>query len=209
LVGGVTASYLILDPGRIAKGMTVGNSGALDLGLGLLRQAQFFLLEAGFIGFAILFIHRSGEVVLALVVLALLPLAHLGPGNDIVMRGSIPSLAVLTIGAALALTRDWPGEKVRRNKILLGCMLAIGAVTPLQEFARDAVLPSWPINMQATLIAVNCGGYPAHYVARLGDQAITHLMRTPHQLTVEPILDRRSCANPAANLMWRAGLYND
>jgi hypothetical protein len=103
---------------------------------------------------------------------------------------------VLTIGAALALTRDWPGEKVRRNKILLGCLLAIGAVTPIQEFARDAVLPSWPINMQATLIAVNCGSYPAPYVARLGDQTITHLMRAPHQLAVEPILDRRSCANP-------------
>ncbi len=202
-------SYLILDSDRIAKGMTVSNTGAADLSLGLLRQAQFFLLEAGFIGFAILAIHRSGEVVIALVVLALLPLAHFGPGNDIVMRASIPSLAVLAIGACLALTGEWPGEKVRRNKLLLGGLLAIGAVTPIQEFARDAVLPSWPINRQATLIAVSCGGYPAHYVARLGDQAITRLMKTSHQLAVEPILDRRSCANPAANLMWRAGLLND
>jgi hypothetical protein len=209
LVGGVTVSYLILDSDRIAKGMTVGNGGAADLSLGLLRQAQFFLLEAGFIGFAILAIHRSSEVVIALVALALLPLAHLGPGNDIVMRASIPSLAVLAIGACLALTREWPGEKVRRNKILLGCLLAIGAVTPIQEFARDVVLPSWPINMQFTLIGVSCGGYPAHYVARLGDQTVTHLMRTPHQLAVEPILDRRSCVNPAVNLMWRAGLLND
>ena len=209
LVGGVTASYLILDSGRIAKGMTVSNSGAVDLSLGLLRQAQFFLLEAGFIGFAILVIHRSSEVVIALVVLALLPLAYLGPGNDIVMRASIPSLAVLTIGACLALARDWPGRNVRRYKIWLGCMLAIGAVTPIQEFARDAVLPSWPINTQATLIGVNCGGYPPHYVAGLGTQTITHLMKAPHRLTVEPILSRRSCANPAVELMWRGGLLND
>ncbi len=209
LVGVVTASYLILDPGRIPRGMSVGNGGAVDLMFTLLRQAQFFLLEAGFIGFAILAIHRSSEIVIALAILALLPLAQLGPGNDIVMRASIPSLAVLAIAACLALIREWPGEKVRRNKILLGCLLAIGAVTPIQEFARAAVLPAWPINTQATLLGVNCGGYAPHYVAGLGNQTITHLMKTPHRLTVEPVLDRRSCVNPAIDLMWRGGLLND
>jgi lysylphosphatidylglycerol synthetase-like protein (DUF2156 family) len=188
--------------------MAVANSGTLDFTVDLLRQTQFFLLEAGFIGFAILAIHRSSEVVIALVALALLPFAYLGPANDIVMRASIPSLAVLTIGACLALARDWPGRNVRRYKILLGCMLAIGAVTPIQEFARDVVLPSWPINLHATLIGVNCGGYPAHYVARLGNQAITHLMRAPHRLALESP-ERRSCMNPAVNLMWRGGLLND
>lgn len=209
LVGGVTAAYLIMDPGRIPRGMSVGHGDAVDLTFGLLRQAQFFLLEAGFIGFAILAMHRSAEVVISLVVLALLPLAYLGPGNDIVMRASIPSLAVLAIGACLALTGEWPGEKARRNRILLGCLLAIGAITPLQEFARAAILPAWPIDTQATLIGVNCGGYPPHYVAGLGRQIISHLMRAPHRLTVEPVLSRRSCENPAIDLMWRGGLLND
>lgn len=208
LVGGVLVSYLTLDPNRIAKGMSVGTGGATGVTLDLLRQAQFFLLEAGFIGFAILWIRRSYEVVIALLVLALLPLVYLGPGNDIVMRASIPSLAVLAVGACLALCREEAGENMRRKKLLLGCLLAIGAVTPIQEFARAAILPSWPINVKATLIATVCGGYPAHYVARLGNQTITHIMRAPHRLAVET-LDRRSCVNPAIYLMWRGGLLND
>jgi hypothetical protein len=205
LVGAVVASYLILDSGGVPKGITVGGGSALDKMMDLLRQTQFFLLEAGFVGLAILMIRRSSDVVLALILLALLPLAYLGPGNDLVMRGSIPSLAALVIGACLALSREATDPGLRRKKIVLLCMLAIGSVTAVQEFARAMVLNAWPINLQATLIGANCGGYPPHYVARLGSQVVHYLLRAPHRLTVAP-LNMHSCHNPAFELMWKGGL---
>jgi hypothetical protein len=84
-------------------------------------------------------------------------------------------------------------------------LLAVGAVTPVQEFARAAVLPVWPIDLQSTLVAANCGGYPAHYIARLEDQPIRRLLREPHDLGFDPQAGR-ACNNPAEMLMWLKGL---
>jgi hypothetical protein len=204
-IGVVVAAYLTLDSGRIPKGWTVDTGGVGAVAMGLLRQAQFFLLEAGLIGFAILSIRRSSQVVLALVILSLLPLFKFGPANDFVMRTSIPSLTVLAIGACLALSQDALQSGALRKKVVLGCLLAVGAVTPFQEFARAAVLRSWPINLQATLIGAACGNYPEHYVARLGDQAVGRLLRRPHPLPLGP-QDRQACDNPAVDLMWERGL---
>jgi len=199
VVGLAVAAYLTLDAGRIPKGWTVGRSGTglADIATDLLHQAQFFLLEAGFIGSAILAIRRSSQVVLALVILALLPLASFGPANDLVMRASIPSLAVLAIGACLALSRDAQTAGTRGKKAVLGCLLAVGAVTPVQEFARAAVLHSWPINLHATLIGTACGRYPAHYVARLGGHTIEHLLRSPRALPRGPERSE-ACENPGS-----------
>jgi hypothetical protein len=204
-VGVTLAGYLLLDPGRIPKGTTVGAHAGDDV-FDLLQQVQFFLFEAGFVGAAILALRRSGDVVVALVFLAILPFASFGPSNDLVMRASIPSLAVLAIAACAALFGD-PAtgkqgtEPSWRKKTLLGVCLSVGAVTPIEEFARAIILPSWPINGETTLIGANCGGFPAHYVARIGGQAITRLLRTPHRLPVGP-LGRTSCNNPALELMW-------
>jgi len=208
LVGLVVAAYLTLDSGRIPRGLTFGKSGtgiagiALDLG----RVAQFFLLEVGFIGIAILAIRRSRRVVLALGVLALLPLFSFGAANDLVMRASIPSLAVLAMGACLALCVAASSAAARAKKAVLVGLLAIGAVTPVQEFARAAVLPSWPINLDATLIGAACGGYPPHYVARLQGRAVEHLLRRPRVLPVSA--DPAACANPAFDLMRQRDLAN-
>jgi len=183
-VGLAVGAYLTLDAGRIPKGWTLGRSGTgfSGIAMDLLHQGQFFLLEAGLIGFAILGVRRSSQVVLALGVLALLPLVSFGSANDLVMRASIPSLAVLVIGACLALFRDAPTSLARGKKAALGCLLAVGAVTPFQEFARAAVLHSWPADLHASLIEAACGRYPAHYVARLGGHAIEHVLRGPRAL---------------------------
>ncbi len=206
IVGFAVAAYLTLDLDHIPRG------GSMAHGLGgfaarLANQAQFFLLEAGLIGLAILSLRRSTIVSLALVILALLPFAHFGPGNDIVMRGSIPSLVVLAIAAALALIGKDSGAGARWKKAALGALLAVGAVTPIQEIARALMLPSWPIDMQATLIDTNCGGIPAHYVARLSGQAIGLLLRTPHRLvSIAPA--GKGCTNPAWLLMYQHGLMD-
>ena len=96
---------LTLDAGRIPKGWTIGHEGFGPGAIAedLWRQAEFFLLEAGLLGLAILSIRRSAAVVLALCVLAVLPVVSFGGANDFVMRVSIPSLTVLAIGACLAL----------------------------------------------------------------------------------------------------------
>jgi hypothetical protein len=200
VVGIVVAAYLTLDPGSIPKGMSVSAHG--DTAMELLQQVQFFLLEAGFIGAAILAIRRSAEITLALVILALLPLAYFGPGNDLVMRASIPSLAVLTIGACLALFEQSADKHGLRKKAILAGLLLVGAVTPFEEFARAAVLPAWPINMRATLIAADCGRYAPHYVARLGDQLVGRVLRAPHRLALGA-LGPQACDNPAFDLMWQ------
>jgi hypothetical protein len=202
MVGLVVAAYLTLDSSRIPRGWTVGNNGAGigDIAIDLFRQGRFFLLEVGFVGFAILAIRRCSQIVLALSVLALLPLVSFGAANDFVMRVSIPSLTVLAIGACLALTRDTLSAGTRAKKAVLGCMLAVGAVMPFQEFARAAVLDSWPIDLRATLIGAACGQYLPHYVARLGEQPIEHIMRRPQPIPLGPE-GLSACENPAITLM--------
>jgi hypothetical protein len=204
LVGIAVAGYLTLDLANIPKGWTVGNShdGFAD---SLLLQAQFFLLEAGLIGFAILALRRSSQVVLALIILAILPAAHFGPGNDLVMRGSIPSLVVLLIAACLALVEKAPDPGSRVKKALLAALLIVGAVTPVQEFARAVLLPAWPINLEVTLIGTNCGKFPAHYIARLGGGMAERLLRAPHRLDLGA-QGREVCTNPAWTLMYMNGL---
>jgi hypothetical protein len=200
IVGLVITAYLVLDSSGIPKGLSVSAEGAGPVAYDLFRLAQFFLLEAGLIGFAILAIRPSSQVVLALVILALLPLAYFGPGNDLVMRASIPSLAVLAIGACLALSRKaLIGSEVRR-KWLLACLLVVGAVTPIQEFARATVLRAWPINLKATLIGANCGNFAPHYVARLGGSMIGQVLRKPYRMALGP-QDSEACDNPAIDLM--------
>ncbi len=203
LVGVVVAAYLTLDLGGVPKGWSAqpGDSELVEL----VAKAQFFLLEAGFIGAAVFAIGRSKQVALALLILALLPFARLGPANDLVMRASIPSLTVLAIGACLALLEKTAGAALWRKKAVLVGLLAVGAVTPVQEFARAAVLPAWPIDLQSTLLATGCGAYPAHYIAKMSDQPVRRLLREPHALGFDAQAPR-ACNNPANMLMWLKGL---
>jgi hypothetical protein len=195
LVGLVIASYLTLDSSRLPVTSTVSES---DLTMSVLRLLQFFLLEAGLIGFAVLTLRWSWEIVLALGVLLLLPMAHFGPANDLVMRASIPSLAVLAIGVCIALTQKSVDGADSRKKLILGCMLAIGAVTPIQEFARAVLLPVWPIDTKATLVGAACGQYPPHYTAHLDGQLVGRLLRQPHPIASGAL----ACGNPAVAIMW-------
>jgi hypothetical protein len=199
-VGLVVAGYLVLDTGGVPKGVAVGATAA-DVAMDLAQQTQFFLLEAGFVGAAIFWIRRSAEVALALVVLALLPFVYLGGGNDLVMRASIPSLAVLAIGAGRALWDSPATARPLRKALVLGGLLAVGAITPVAEFARAVILPAWPINRNATLIGVACGAFAPSYVARLDGQPVERLLRPPNRLDLGP-MGPASCDNPALDLMW-------
>ena|GEM_PF-465703 len=219
LIGLALASYLTLDAARIPKGWTFGRHGldAPALAQDFVRQGVFFVLEAGLVGCAVLTLLRSSEVVLALLVLALLPLVSFGAANDLVMRASIPSLTVLAIAAALALVRSPRGTGDAGNRLrgdsdrslvlrksVLGALLLVGAVTPLEEFARAILLPRWPVNLEARLIEASCGAYPAHYIARLREGLAARLLRAPQALAATP--GTSDCHNPATQLMRERGL---
>lgn len=199
VIGSVVSAYLVMDPGGIPKGVAGG--GRSGLALDLLQQAQFFLIEAGFLGAAILMIRPGAKVVLALAVLALLPLVSFGPANDLVMRASIPSLAVLAIAACLALETPALSLRQKRGKVALVALLLVGAVTPIEEIARSVLLPAWPINMQATLIGANCGHAVPHYIARIRTGLLARMMRPASRIPVR-YEGAAACANPALELMW-------
>jgi hypothetical protein len=199
LVGVAIAAYLVLDAGSVRHGLPVATHTGTTLSV--LRQVQFFLLEAGLLGMAVLLVSPSAELIVALVVLLLLPCVSLGPGNDLVMRASIPSLVVLMLGACRALLEKPTQPRAKRARIAVGVLLVIGAVTPIAELARAVKLPRWPINMEATLIGVSCGTYPPHYVAGLQDQALARILRAPSRLDLGP-QGPKQCDNPGLDLMW-------
>lgn len=199
-VGLAIASYLVLDSSRVPAKWNFSDGDATDVMWDVLRQLQFFLLEAGIIGFVVLALRWSWEVVVALVVLLLLPTLIFGPANDLAMRASIPSLTVLAIAVCGALTRPTTGVTDARKKLVLVCMVCLGAVTPIQEIARALLLPAFPINMTATLIGAACGQYPAHYTAHLKNQFVTRLLRAPHLIPLGP-QGPEACIDPAYKTM--------
>jgi len=202
VVGSAVSAYLTLASGTVPNGSGLAGWSSGDAVMSLLRQLQFFLLEAGLIGLAILLIRPSVELIIALVVLAVLPAVYLGPSNDLVMRASIPALTVLAISAFIALLYKTPQPKIFRRKAFLAGLLLVGAMTPIAEISRAIIFPVWPINFQATLIGTNCGGFAPHYVAELGGQAITHVLRQPSRVALGP-LGPESCNNPASEMAWR------
>jgi hypothetical protein len=204
-VGLVIAGYLGLDASHVPFKLNLNGDDAGDLTMDLMRQLQFFLLEAGVIGFMVLALRWSWEVVLALVVLLVLPTISFGPSNDLTMRASIPSLAVLAIAVSGALTSPVAGATDARKKLVLACMFCIGAVTPVQEMARAILLPAFPINMTATLIGAACGQYPAHYTARLKGQFVSRLLRAPHRIPLAP-QGPEACFDPAYEMSMARGL---
>lgn len=202
IVGLAVSAYLTMSVGNVPRGSSISAWESGDAFMSIIRQLQFFILEAGLIGLAILLIRRSSELTIALSVLLFLPCVSFGPGNDLVMRASIPALTVVAISAVLALVAKRPQPKLLQKKIFLAAVMLVGAVTPIAEISRAIILPVWPINLKATLIAAGCGSFAPHYVAQLDGQIITHALRPPSRITLGR-LGVDSCTNPASVILWR------
>jgi hypothetical protein len=202
VVGVAVSGYLTMAAGAVTKGGSFAGWASGDAIMSLLRQTQFFLLEAGLIGLAIALIRPSIELYIALVVLAVLPAVYLGPNNDLVMRASIPALTVLAIGAFNALLREAPQPHLVRKRIFLGVLLLVGAMTPIAEISRAIIFPVWPVDYHATLIGASCGGFAPHYVAAVGGQTMMQVLRKPSRLALGP-LGPESCHNPASEITYR------
>lgn len=121
--------------------------------------------------------HSRGIFLLAMGMLFLLPLATLGPSNDLLLRVSTPSLVLLAILTMRALTFGNESNPARRA--VIAAMLCVGAHTPFNEAARAILWPAWQPDYTRTLVDVQQGHLPAHYIGRLSDPVLGAVLRSP------------------------------
>ena len=119
--------------------------------------------------------------VTAVITLLVLPLLSMGPGNDLAMRGSIPSLGVLCIGAVNVFTHPTPATGAYR-RWLLGLVLALGAATPYYEFSRSIIRRPWAPNPDFTLIDANNGAIAYHYLVARDRSPLAAALTSPPPL---------------------------
>ncbi|HLO67893.1 MAG TPA: hypothetical protein VK188_12790 [Holophaga sp.] len=111
-------------------------------------------------------------------ILAALPLFWFGPGNDFVMRGSIPSLFMLAASAGAFLLQSDAGNRFWRGAVLV--LLLIGCATPFEEIARSLDKPRWSPSLTQSLQDRGLGKIPPHYGAPASGGPLPRLLRAPH-----------------------------
>lgn len=93
----------------------------------------FIMLEFGLLALAVLGRgQRAPLLLLALLELLVLPFLYYGPSNDLVMRASIPALAILM----MATIEAWQSAPLA-HRLAITVLLLIGSATPLLEFERS------------------------------------------------------------------------
>ncbi len=186
-VAALVARYITLDTQAIASGWSID----------LFPNARMFwryygdfcMLEFGVIALLLAWLRAFDlRVGVAILVLAALPFYHFGGGNDLVMRSSIPALAVLalaSVGPLASSDRTLP-------RALLGLVLAIGALGAAQEPARALLKPRWALTGR-TLAQVSFEQHafgltqlPLGYVGQLNQAGLQALMREPSQVRPYP-----------------------
>lgn len=167
----VIAAYFSLDAGGIP---TVPQHDPSDAWPILVyKYVLFVILEFLFLGLLLLNINRSPPLILAIMTLLLIPLGNFGPGNDWVSRTSIAPLLVLCWSVLDVVERmDFRRDPVRFS--LIGIILVVGAVTPINEFYKSIMGPGAPYDTGHGLreiIEARSLPLPRHYVARLNQGA--------------------------------------
>jgi hypothetical protein len=169
-----TGYYLVLDSAGIRSGSTLGVVKSFD-GFSTL-YLKFVLLEFGLIALAIWLIRRDVLIAVSVLVLLALPFYMFGPGNDLVMRSSIPALMILCLAAVDALAQVKLSEQPKLVLPLVVC-LTFGSITAIHEIARALLFSRWSPALHRNLIEAS-RGTPAHYVARLSP-LLARAMRPP------------------------------
>jgi hypothetical protein len=189
----VTGYYLVLDSAGIRAGSTVAVVKSFD-GFSTL-YLKFVLLEFGLIALAIWLIRRDVLIAVSVLILLALPFYMFGPGNDLVMRGSIPALMILCLATVDALAQVKWSEQPKFVMPLLVC-LAFGSITPVHEIARALLFSRWPPALHRNLIEVS-RGTPAHYVARMSP-LLARVMRQPQAVPGVSLTQQPGGASPQA-----------
>jgi hypothetical protein len=143
------------------------------------RYIEFVLIE--FAGFAALLLwrfRRDGLLLASIAILLLLPTYAFGPANDLAMRSSIPPLTLLAIYLGEWLSERRRGTSDTQLRWVAVVLLAIGAVTPFNEFARLFVLARWPFDAQHNLLEVARREAP-HYLTPRDQPWPDRFLRSP------------------------------
>jgi hypothetical protein len=191
----LVARYITMDTQAIASGWTIAMFP--DTAMFLRYYGAFCLLEFGLIAMLLAWLRAFDLTVgVAVLVLVALPFYHFGGGNDLVMRSSIPALAVLALAAVRPLARS----DRTPARVLLGLLLAIGALGAAQEPARALLTPRWALTGK-TLAQVSFEQHafgltqlPSNYVGHLNQPGLQALMREPSM--VRPYPDASPKARP-------------
>ncbi|MBI5791196.1 MAG: hypothetical protein HZA63_06965 [Rhodocyclales bacterium] len=183
VIGGLTIRLQMLDIGNIpiqTSAATVAPSTGGGDGLAFAKNyLAFILMEFAILGSALLTVlrHSRGLLIIAMGVLALLPLVKLGPSNDLLLRVATPSLVLMAILCQRAVLDAWAEARPRAMVIVV--MLLIGAHTPFNELWRAATWQAWRPDYTRPFVDTQNGGLPPHYIGRLKDPLLTELLRTP------------------------------
>jgi hypothetical protein len=183
----LVARYVTMDTQSIASGWTIDTfPNALTFWF---YYGSFCLLEFGLFAL-VLWRLRAFDLplVIAVAILALLPFYHFGPGNDLVMRCSIPALAIL----ALACVQPLAASPRPFARATLMALLAVGALGAAEEPARALLAPRWDLTgkslaqASADMSPNHSTTLPPNYVGRLVQPGLQALMRAPARVTPAP-----------------------
>jgi hypothetical protein len=177
LTFGASLLYLTLDTNRIPGGAAL-DSETPSFIMHLMDYAVFVVFEFAILAFALWRLKPSAPLLMAVAILLLLPLRRFGPGNDLVMRASIPALLVLC-AAALQVIEQGVARRRWGEAAILALVLSVGAVTPMHEILRATLQTAWSPNLNGSLLDIQGGRAPAHYAGRLDRPALAAILNSP------------------------------
>lgn len=163
----VVGTYFLLDTRGIPTVPKVDPTD--DIPTLMYQFLLFILLEFLILAVVVWPVCRSAPLFLATIFLILIPLGNFGPGNDWVSRTSIfPLFALCWSILEIIRTRSCSEHPWRFS--VIGLMLFVGALTPINELYGAIVQPAWPFDTDKGLVQVlreRSSPFPKHYVAHL------------------------------------------
>ncbi|MBI5901130.1 MAG: hypothetical protein HZB40_18150 [Rhodocyclales bacterium] len=179
LPGTLVASYLLLGmfgPGSISHALTT-TAVVMQKSAGIGNTLLFILLEVAVFCVFLLRRDRSPLALGVVALLLLLPWSRYGPNNDLLMRASIPALAILWLQLADTLTAAAADSGLSNSgRKLLLLLFVLGAITPLLEIQRAIGGRYWPADTRLSAPQA-LGGFPPHYFVRHDGHWLPGLLR--------------------------------
>jgi hypothetical protein len=178
-VGGILLLYISSNEYKFPAGLLWNLAKNRSLYVG--EALAFWILEFGLLAAAAvalgLFVRDTipgrlwAFVAVAGVIVTVLPLFKMGYNNDLVMRGSIPSLFYFWAFVVRALVTSVPQLVRRRVAIvhaLAVCLLAIGVYTSLSEIIRSAGSYHMGAPEESKVLPIATATYPHIVEQRVG-----------------------------------------
>lgn len=152
------AAWLTADSAAVGSGSTFDS---MMFSAQAQRWIAFQILEWGVLAALVMRRDSGAPFWIAVLILLVLPAFRLGPNNDLAMRASIVPLTIVFMQVPRLLV-----DSKSAGRVLVALLvLAIGAVTPFQEFWRAWTGPRWQPDLTRSLPAA-AEAFPPHYTAR-------------------------------------------